>query len=472
MWHSPVDAKGPWLVPEGGAVPRLVLAATEEGIDRSAALYFDTPDFRLSRQGGFLARAACGEKWHLCLAAGGESICHVGGSGRGIPEDLQGALALLVGDDPLGAQADLEVVERRGVLRGDVVLAQAKARVLKGPAGGAGRLSAIWLEGSVKAVSKRAAKLTRKLGPPAPVVSPLGLALGGRPAEAAAWLAPPLPNAAGKLLSWLVSGDLVRIQVAALGAMLRRDPEDIHQLRVGLRRLWAHLSMYRPFLDRSWLEGVGEVASSLRRLAGRARDLDVRADLVAGLAGGGLDEQAMRVFRKLKAERSEARRKLVEALGSAEIRGWLEELRAAVSRPPWSAELPRSDRRWAKRRVQRSWRRLEGLLWPGEDPASLHRLRIATKRCRYIAEAAHSAGLKGAGELASDLAGLQDALGRERDLTAAKTWLEQEVAEAGFAEAKALRALLVALEAEIASARGARIKVLSRLQTRQQPVSI
>ena len=63
------------------------------------------------------------------------------------------------------------------------------------------------------------------------------------------------------------AGDAVRVVLATGFSRLSRhapskrlsdDPEDVHQARVGTRRLRSHLRTFRPLLDRVWAEGLRE----------------------------------------------------------------------------------------------------------------------------------------------------------------------------------------------------------------------
>ena len=59
------------------------------------------------------------------------------------------------------------------------------------------------------------------------------------------------------------------------GARLRRDPESLHQLRVGLRRLRTALSLYRDAIPSSRRKALNGKLRELVHEVGSARDWDV-----------------------------------------------------------------------------------------------------------------------------------------------------------------------------------------------------
>jgi len=182
---------------------------------------------------------------------------------------------------------------------------------------------------------------------------------------------------------------LERLQPAVLQD---RDPENLHQLRVGLRRLRSLLELFRPALVLP--PGVeGWRLASLARRTGPCRDLDVlqrrlEQQLLPALAAE--ERQALAPWRKgLERERREA----------------LERLSRALAGPRWSRLLERL-RRWQHkpcfshlgRQPLTPWLSLWPtpvlaalFLHPGwweEDPAadSLHGLRKRIKMARYALE--------------------------------------------------------------------------------------
>src|SRR5215831_7032142 len=83
----------------------------------------------------------------------------------------------------------------------------------------------------------------------------------------------PLVDAARRVLS-------IRLEVVRdwLGLALRepdKDPEHVHQLRVGTRRAGAALEIFAPCLPEKVYDAARRHLRRLRRAAGAARDWDV-----------------------------------------------------------------------------------------------------------------------------------------------------------------------------------------------------
>ncbi len=184
-----------------------------------------------------------------------------------------------------------------------------------------------------------------------------------------------------------------------LRALLRHDPgtrtgadiEDLHQMRVAVRRMRATLTSARPLLDAAWSEGLRAELGWLGRGLGPVRDLDV---LLLRLRGeiAGLPERERTAGEVLvdavEAERVTARAAMLEVLDAPRYAALLERLADAIRLPlptpsatrpqPDLLDLPRTELRKLRRDVQRA----------GENPPDtvLHALRIRAKRVRYTSE--------------------------------------------------------------------------------------
>lgn len=212
------------------------------------------------------------------------------------------------------------------------------------------------------------------------------------------------------------------------GTRAGRDPEELHQFRVAIRRLRSLLKTTELFGDggravRTELGWLGEVT-------GPIRDLDVLLVRV----GDSLDEltaedraAAQPLLDALKAERARHRRTLGRALSGRRYRALLERtaglLTAADGGP---AALPDVEGTHLVASIRKPARKLttavDALADDPED-AALHSLRILVKRLRYAAETATgSARKKDAArlrELVSACKDLQDVLGEHQDAVVA-----------------------------------------------------
>ena len=192
------------------------------------------------------------------------------------------------------------------------------------------------------------------------------------------WRAPALrgatPRAAFRAVSHAI---LEQIELNARGALLSDDPEFLHQLRVGLRRLRAALRAFRDLLPS---KSTKRLKRSLRKLSpklGAARDWDV---LVARLEA---QRASPELLRKAQARRAAARRVARRALvskGFAGIGRAVRSLKATDSRAPLA--------QFAAAALERAHRKLitqaHGADW--NAASARHALRIRVKRLRYSCE--------------------------------------------------------------------------------------
>lgn len=226
-----------------------------------------------------------------------------------------------------------------------------------------------------------------------------------------------------------------------LRALLRHDPgartgadiEDVHQMRVSVRRMRAALKAARPLLDAGWADGLRAELGWLGRSLGPVRDLDVLLprlrDLAADLPS---DERsaAGQLIGTLDKDYLAARRDMLTALSAPRYVTLLERLADAVRLPlptpsaterrPELVELVRKEYRTLRKAVRRA----------GQDPPDevLHALRIKGKRLRYTGELAEPALGKPVRRLLRATTGLQEVLGDHQDACVAQQRIRELVA--------------------------------------------
>lgn len=222
-----------------------------------------------------------------------------------------------------------------------------------------------------------------------------------------------------------------------LRALLRHEPgtragediEDLHQMRVAVRRMRATLKVARPLLDPLWADDLRAELGWLGGALGPVRDLDVlllrlRREIAAlpdveRTAGAAL-------LAALEHQRLAARGVMLEALASPRYTALVERLTDSMSRPlptsstivaPELVDLVRAEARKLRRAVERA----------GDNPADevLHALRIRGKRVRYAGEFVEP-GLretptgKAVKRLLAATAELQEVLGDHQDACVAE----------------------------------------------------
>lgn len=163
------------------------------------------------------------------------------------------------------------------------------------------------------------------------------------------------------------------------------DPDHIHDLRVASRRLEAALKSFASLLPPNQQRRLKKQVRSIRRAAGRLRDLDV---LLLGLAKSPMDSSDAIVVSALQEQRQRLAEKLIEQLSRQEqdrLRRRLRDIEAGGGNGPHDSTTCLSQ--WAADQVQPATRRFldaaEGDLLKTKD---LHRLRLRGKQLRYSLE--------------------------------------------------------------------------------------
>lgn len=229
------------------------------------------------------------------------------------------------------------------------------------------------------------------------------------------------PSAARALLRLLT-----RARARERGAELSVRDEEVHQLRVGFRRMRGTARMLRSaFADdvRARFERAMEVARLAMRRAGAVRDLDVLLDDLkwAEKRAASPDESTGAIREALQSKRELAlrpmRRYLTSKSYEAGVRR-LEQLLAAVASDETGAG--RSAASFARKRLSKEQARCRTALETLDvrNLEQAHAIRVAAKRMRYCAELCAGV-VERAERISLAAADVQSVLGRERDATRA-----------------------------------------------------
>jgi inorganic triphosphatase YgiF len=212
-------------------------------------------------------------------------------------------------------------------------------------------------------------------------------------------------------------------------AVRKSDSEGVHQMRVGLRRLRAAMSLFSKLLGDDQSELIKRELTWLTGELAPARDLDVYArDTVAPVhsskaAKAGMDELAD----ELVARRAAAFDKARNALDSARYRCLLLDTLHWLESGDWAKHSRRRGNRPIERfaadilakRAKKAMKNAKKLL--ELDVRQRHKLRIAIKKLRYAGDffgslfAGHGQAKRLAG-FNTRLKGLQDRLGALNDI--------------------------------------------------------
>lgn len=215
---------------------------------------------------------------------------------------------------------------------------------------------------------------------------------------------------------------LEHLQQNHQGALTSDDPEYIHQMRVAARRMRAALRLFAPVLPEPLVASLRMPLVALARQLGRARDLDVLLNEIANPVLRALPNEPRlpALTGDITDRRYTARAEAIAMLAAPDYGRSL--LAALESLYPVSATeastLPLQS--FASERLRRLRKKLRWLAATAsiDRPASLHALRIATKRLRYALEFFAPLAPKHAMDgVLKHLAGVQDTLGQLNDLT-------------------------------------------------------
>jgi CHAD domain-containing protein len=240
--------------------------------------------------------------------------------------------------------------------------------------------------------------------------------------------------------------DLVRHAIARSVAQILRhdpgvrlgdDPEDVHQLRVGTRRLRSDLRTFARLLDRHRVAAIRAELGWLGSEVGAVRDTDVLAARLRANSHTLPDADApgaALLLRRLGTEARAARATMLAAMRSPRYVRLLDALVELAAAPPLTDESGLADQAPAQAAAEiarRPWRQLAaavGAIGPGPSDAELHQIRIRAKRCRYAAEAVAPVIGPPAVKFAAAVSDLQTVLGDHQDTVVAETWLRNTAA--------------------------------------------
>src|SRR5437588_1263036 len=139
--------------------------------------------------------------------------------------------------------------------------------------------------------------------------------------------------------------EALRVRLAALrkhedGTRSGADPEDLHQMRVAVRRMRAVLAAAGDAVDREWANGLRDELRWLAQVLGPVRDLDVLIERLRQESEDFPDEERDAVealLRGLTRKRRGARQRLLRALRSRRYATLLDSLDEAVAQGPPAA---------------------------------------------------------------------------------------------------------------------------------------
>lgn len=440
----------PFRLPELTGERSGVAAVAKAVVKELVAVYWDTSDLRLARE-GITLRHRTGEGdadgWHLKLpvlqagvpdaSTGTRDEVHEVGPDSAVPATLRDLVEVYLRGAVLGPVATLQTIrtayelldpsgEGLAELTDDVVSVINQGHV-------AGRFREIEVEdrGGGPEVLENVGAVLRSAGAVGGEFVPKVVrALGPR---ATADADPPLPAQVGpedpahraleSILRRYVRAFMTNDQAVRRGAS-----DGVHQMRVAARRLRSALKMFGPLVDADWANGLRDELKWVADSLGSARDAEVLlarlvadleslpAELVIGPTRAKIEanvggELATGIASALATLRSDRYLALVDRLVAAAWEPMATQLADSASADVLPDLVGSAWQRLAKgaARVRRSTATNDD--W--------HRTRIAAKQARYAAEAVAPIFGKPAKNLARQAEAVQELLGEHQDAVVA-----------------------------------------------------
>lgn len=238
--------------------------------------------------------------------------------------------------------------------------------------------------------------------------------------------------------------------VANTFAIRQQNLKAVHQMRVGVRKLRAAISLFRDMLAGPQTAAMKSELKWITEELGPARELDVFVKRVKqvqerGPKGPGMDA----IARDFRERRTAALARATQAIASARFRRLILDATAWVEIGDWTRNGNQSARTLRKRQVARAAAaelrrrskkiRKQGARLAELDARTRHKLRIKAKKLRYGCEffASVFAGKKTRRQrekFIARLKTLQDALGELNDITVHEGLAKRTLNSAGAAK--------------------------------------
>jgi len=226
----------------------------------------------------------------------------------------------------------------------------------------------------------------------------------------------------------IVAGGLEQLQANEEGLLLADDPEFVHQARVALRRIRSALRMFARPIGEERANAWRKELSYAARTLGDARDWDVfvTETLPAILASHAAQGGVQRLRDSAARRQSQARASAREAIRSSRYARAILEVSQWLATPAGAGGAGSLDDFAAKLLRKRHQRLADDLArLPQADMAERHRARIDAKRLRYVVEGlAPALDALAARRYARQLSRLQDALGSANDAVTGERLLQ------------------------------------------------
>jgi CHAD domain-containing protein len=231
------------------------------------------------------------------------------------------------------------------------------------------------------------------------------------------------------------------------------DPEDMHKLRVALRRLRTLWWGYEPLLDAKDAKLQRREFKSLADAAGRTRDWDVLRELLTAAQTSAHKRAANPLLDAIDQHRATAQVFSLQAIGNAGVGRILAQALTSARQQLDRQGIGQSMTGFAEERVQAAEQALKKRVKRAtsthhEDYGALHEVRIAGKKLRYLLQFFSPALERGHEAVIERLTVVQDELGTLNDLVTSEALLREYAFQLG--EEKRVKQAIAYLQDETA----------------------
>jgi CHAD domain-containing protein len=265
-----------------------------------------------------------------------------------------------------------------------------------------------------------------------------------------------MPEAGRKILTT----EFVKMLNVEAGSRTGEDIEDVHKMRVAIRRMRSAFRLLRPYYKSKITQEFGDDLRHIMSALGAVRDLDVLIHDLTQFQGK-LDDEGRAVMQTviedLDHRRSVAREELNRVLDSKSYRRFQKEFTKFLTNPgagvrshDGASVTPYQVRHVLSLLIYKhlaAVRAYETVL-ENADPGTLHALRIEFKRLRYTISLFADVLGKDANDFTKELVAIQDHLGRINDISVAQERLHSIMDDLEGDQRPVLQAYLDNISAE------------------------
>lgn len=398
------------------------------------ATYFDTSDYKLAKLGCTLRRRTENRKarWQLKLPQNtGQLELEIPSNQPTPPEPFLDLLFGILRNEGCVSVAKLQT-KRSGIRvctidgpLADIVMDRVTIQDGRRVTGRFSEIEIGLLGGNEKELG-RLETILRSAGaedgdPRPQVVKALGLLWADdRPSVQAS--APPLDH-----IKAMLRQQVTKLFLHDPGTRFGKDPEELHQMRVSIRRFRATLRAGQSLLLPEWSDPLKAEMDWLGKVLGAVRDYDVLLEHLHFEASALLIPERKlfeRVLASLETKRSISRAQLLDALRSDRYLKLLNHLEEAVTNPRGIPTEDISLQQLGRKEYTKLRRAVQQLTTDPSDE-ELHNVRIRTKRARYAAELAQKTMGRAASRFIQQTKRMQDLLGDNQDSLIAENQLRE-----------------------------------------------